>query len=95
MFDIKIWCRNQNSNLKAHILVRYEIGCSCVGTQFRIKQNLLHYKIFEGCTESTCCNNFHAYLSYDFTFWVGDTESKLHKQVMQTVCNAGRHICCR
>jgi hypothetical protein len=66
------------------------------GTDLRIKQNFLHYKIFKGCTEPTCCNHFHAYLSYDFfTFWVGDTESKLHKQVMQTVCDAGRHICCR
>lgn len=71
------------------------MGCSCDGNELRIKQNFLHYKIFKGYIELTCCNNFQAYLSYDFTFWVGDTESKLYKHVMQTVCDAGRHICCR
>jgi hypothetical protein len=71
------------------------MGCSCDGTELRMKQNFLHYKIFKGCTEPTCCNNFHAYLSYDLTFWVGDTESKLQNQVMQTVCDAGSLTGCR
>jgi hypothetical protein len=64
-----------------------------------ILSSLLHYKIFKGCNEPTYCKeyvaNFHAYLSSDLTFWVGDTEIKLQEQVMQIVSSVGRLISCR